>query len=118
GNRPVGPRAAQKAPTIRPGKESQAISNAAISTVVGRLCRGENPTAMVRNHTATAPTAQLRTFSADVRGPRMRWVVLRRLVRANARRALTAPESCSPLGRPDDSRRATALSGRGVPARR
>src|SRR5215472_6022496 len=38
---------------------------------VGRFRREENPTRMVRNQTATAPTAQTMTFPAELRGPRM-----------------------------------------------
>src|SRR6516165_7286776 len=37
---------------------------------LGRFLRGENPTRMVRNQTATAPTAQVTTFPAELRGPR------------------------------------------------
>src|SRR5262249_31276793 len=69
GNRPPLPRDAQYAPTTRPGKASQATSKTSWPNVAGRFRLGEKPTAMVRNHTATAPTAQTMTFSAELLGP-------------------------------------------------
>src|SRR5262249_57959400 len=97
--------------TARPGKASQATSKTSWPNVAGRFRLGEKPTAMVRNHTATAPTAQTMTFSAELLGPRIGATHTAGGARGTTGGRLTPPRLVPGAGAPRPSPAARAGAG-------